>query len=340
MRRRLGGLLHSALVVGCLLGLNSTSAEATPAPASPPPVTAPVSPPVTPPDLTEQPPATGTPASPPQTSPEKPAAAKPAETTPTKPKEAPTVAQICSLIATHADGYGVPRDFFARLIWKESRFNYLAVSPVGAQGIAQFMPYTAKERGLANPFDVSQAIPASASLLKDLQAAFGSWGLAAAAYNAGAGRISSWLKSGGFLPLETEGYVLDITGQPADDFAAGAKLQPRPLNAKLTFDQACRRLPVVRAATVPMARIKPKPWGVQVAGNFRRSAALGQWERTKRQFGPVLKNSFAVVSRVRSPLGRGGIYAVRIGADSRSEADRICSSLRSAGGACIVLKNR
>ncbi|PRD45406.1 lytic transglycosylase [Phyllobacterium phragmitis] len=268
--------------------------------------------------------------------------ASPPETSPAKPKEAPapTVAQICSLIATNADGYGLPREFFARLIWKESRFDYRAVSPVGAQGIAQFMPYTAKERGLADPFDIKQAIPASASLLKDLRTAFGNWGLAAAAYNAGAGRVSSWLKSGGFLPLETEGYVLDITGQAADNFAAGAKLQSRPLDAKLSFDQACRRMRIIKTATIPMARIKPKPWGIQVAGNFRRSAAVRQWKRTRRQFPSILKGHPAVVSRIRSPIGRRGIYTVRIGADSRAEADRICSNLRSAGGACIVLKNR
>jgi hypothetical protein len=258
---------------------------------------------------------------------------------PEKPA-APTVDRICTLIAEHADGHGVPRDFFARLIWKESRFDHRAVSPVGAQGIAQFMPYTAKERGLADPFDVEQAIPASAALLKDLRKAFGNWGLAAAAYNAGAGRISSWLKSGGFLPLETEGYVRDITGQTADDFAAGAEVQARPLDAKLSFDRACRRLPIIKAATIPMARIKPKPWGIQVAGNFRRSAAVNQWERTRRQFAAILKGEAPVVSRVRSPMGRRGIYAVRIGADSRAQADTICSSLRKAGGACIVLKNQ
>lgn len=258
---------------------------------------------------------------------------------PEKP-QAPTVEHICSLIAANADGHGVPRDFFARLIWKESRFDHRAVSPVGAEGIAQFMPYTAKERGLADPFDIEQAIPASAALLKDLHKDFGNWGLAAAAYNAGAGRVSSWLKSGGFLPLETEGYVRDITGQPADDFAAGAHLQARALDAKLPFDQACRRLPIIKAATIPMARIKPKPWGIQVAGNFRRAAAVGQWERTRRQFAAILKGYTAVVSRVRTPIGRSGIYAVRIGADSRAQADNICTKLRSAGGACIVLKNQ
>ncbi|MBB5702585.1 soluble lytic murein transglycosylase-like protein [Ochrobactrum daejeonense] len=254
--------------------------------------------------------------------------------------KAPTINRICELIGDNAETHGIPRDFFARLIWKESRFDHNAVSPVGAEGIAQFMPYTAKERGLSDPFDIEQAIPASASFLRDLKQAFGNWGLAAAAYNAGAGRVSGWMRSGGFLPLETEDYVLDITGAPADDFAAGKEVANRPLDPKLDFGAACRRLPIVRSATIPMSRVKPKPWGIQVAGNFRRSAAVNQWNRLRRQFGTVLAGHAPVISRIRTPIGRRGIYAVRIGANSRAEANGICAKLRAAGGACIVSRNR
>lgn len=252
----------------------------------------------------------------------------------------PTSREICKLIETSADTHSIPKDFFARLIWKESHFNPHAVSPVGAQGIAQFMPYTAKERGLADPFDIKQAIPASAHFLSDLRRDFGNWGLAAAAYNAGPGRVSRWKRSGGFLPLETENYVLDITGLPADSFASGAEITNRPLDPKLPFMQACELLPVIRKATIPMARIKPKPWGIQVAGNFRRNVAVNQWQRLRKQFPSVLATHNPVISRVRSPIARRGIYAVRIGADNRKEADQICGKLRAAGGSCIVLRNR
>lgn len=253
---------------------------------------------------------------------------------------APSVTQICAAIATHADGHGVPRDFFARLIWKESRFDVSATSPVGAQGIAQFMPGTAKERGLADPYDFLQALPASAKLLKDLRKAFGNWGLAAAAYNAGPTRVSRWISSGGFLPLETEEYVLDITGISADDFSTGAEIKNFPLNGKFNFDSACRQLPIVRFATVSMAQIKPKPWGIQIAGNFRQSAAVRQMNRLKRNFPTILDKHEPIISRNRSAMGRRGIYAVRIGADSRVEANQICAQLQSAGGACIVTRNR
>jgi Transglycosylase SLT domain/SPOR domain len=252
-----------------------------------------------------------------------------------------TIGRICHLIEAHADSHNLPRDFFARLIWKESRFDPGAESPAGAEGIAQFMPGTARLRGLADPFDVEQAIPASAKYLDELKRGYGNLGLAAAAYNAGEARVSRWLSSGGFLPLETEDYVLDIMGEPADNFAdLKHEGTVHPLDPKLEFGEACRSLPVIMAATVPMARINLKPWGIQVAGNFRRAAAIRQWQRTKGRFPALLAAYDPVVSRVRTPRGRRGVYAVRIGADNRAEADIICQRLRGAGGACIVLRNR
>ncbi|WP_292378681.1 lytic transglycosylase domain-containing protein, partial [Mesorhizobium sp.] len=126
--------------------------------------------------------------------------------------------KVCNLIQANADQNALPRDFFARLIWKESRFDPNAVSPVGAEGIAQFMPGTAKMRGLADSFDINQAIPASARYLAEMKTSYGNLGLAAAAYNAGESRVSRWLNSGGFLPMETESYVFDVMGEPVDKF--------------------------------------------------------------------------------------------------------------------------
>jgi hypothetical protein len=248
---------------------------------------------------------------------------------------------ICDLIAAEADANGLPRDFFARLIWKESRFDADAVSPAGAEGIAQFMPGTAKLRGLVDSFDVDQAISASAAYLAELRAVYGNLGLAAAAYNAGENRVSRWLAAGGFLPIETEDYVLDILGEPVDSFADRShRAMVRPLHAGYSFVRACRELPVIMASTIPMSHINVKPWGVQVAGNFRRSAAVGHWQRVLNRFPKLLGSYKPVVSRVRSPLGRRGIYAVRIGAGSRAEADHICADLHAVGGSCVVLRNR
>ena len=65
---------------------------------------------------------------------------------------------ICRVVSQAAADNELPLDFFTRLIWQESRFNPDAVSPKGAQGIAQFMPGTASGRGLANPFEPVQAL--------------------------------------------------------------------------------------------------------------------------------------------------------------------------------------
>ena len=147
-----------------------------------------------------------------------------------------TVGRICALIEREANRHGLPRDFFARLIFKESRFDPGAVSPAGAEGIAQFMPGTASMRGLDDSFDIDKAIPASAKYLSELKTGFGNLGLAAAAYNAGENRVARWLSSGGFLPLETENYVLDIMGEPADNFSNKAYAGTvQPLHPKLEF---------------------------------------------------------------------------------------------------------
>jgi Transglycosylase SLT domain/SPOR domain len=252
-----------------------------------------------------------------------------------------SIGRICNLIRTHAERENLSPDFLARLIWKESRFDPNAVSPAGAEGIAQFMPGTAAARGLQNSFDINQAIPASAHYLSEMRTNYGNLGLAAAAYNAGENRVSRWLSSGGFLPIETENYVLDIMGEPVDKFADATYAGTiQPLDPKSSFWNACRRLPVLESTVVAMATINVKPWGIQVAGNFRRSAAIRQWQLIQSRYRALLADYEPVVSRVRTPMGRAGIYAVRIGVDDRADANIICRQLHGAGGACVVVRNR
>src|SRR6202451_3060960 len=113
-----------------------------------------------------------------------------------------TADDICRAIEEDAAANGLPVEFFARVIWQESRFNAQAVSSKGAQGIAQFMPQTADWRGLSNPFNPIEALHNSASYLRDLRARFGNLGLAAAGYNAGPGRVREWLTGKRALPSE------------------------------------------------------------------------------------------------------------------------------------------
>lgn len=126
--------------------------------------------------------------------------------------------QFCLALKEAAEESGIPVPFFARLLWQESRFKSNEVSQAGAQGVAQFMPETAAEVGLDDPFDPMKALPASARFLRKLRDDFGNLGLAAAAYNAGPGRILKWLAKESDLPRETRDYVRIITGTRAEDW--------------------------------------------------------------------------------------------------------------------------
>lgn len=104
--------------------------------------------------------------------------------------------------------HGLPPRLLRALIWAESRFNPLAVSPAGAAGLAQLMPGTARELGVTNRHDPRQNIDGGARYLRQMLDRFGSVHLALAAYNAGPGTVN---KAGG-IPRnrETPGYVRSV----------------------------------------------------------------------------------------------------------------------------------
>jgi hypothetical protein len=130
----------------------------------------------------------------------------------------PPKSRFCEALRQAAESSNIPIAFFARLLWQESRFRSSEVSSAGAQGVAQFMPATAAEVGLDDPFDPYQALPASAKFLRKLYDQFGNLGLAAAAYNGGPGRLQRWLSGRGILPRETRNYVRIITGNAVEDW--------------------------------------------------------------------------------------------------------------------------
>lgn len=124
-----------------------------------------------------------------------------------------------ALVASSAIANGLSPVLLAALLQAESGFDPGAVSPVGAQGIAQLMPGTARGLGLSDPFDPAAAIPAAAGLLAGHVRAFGSIPLALAAYNAGPGAVARY---GGIPPYpETQAYVARILA-----LAAGAGIIP------------------------------------------------------------------------------------------------------------------
>lgn len=107
--------------------------------------------------------------------------------------------------------YGIPPGLLGRLLYQESHYRTDIItgavsSPVGAQGIAQFMPATAAELGI-DPLNPAQAINAAGRYLRQLYDRFGDWKMALAAYNFGQGNVAK----GRAWPAETVAYVNDIS---------------------------------------------------------------------------------------------------------------------------------
>jgi len=249
---------------------------------------------------------------------------------------------VCRIIAREASRRVLPPDFLARLIWRESLFDPNAVSPKGAQGIAQFMPGTARQRGLADPFVPHEALQASASLLADLRNRFGNLGLAAAAYNAGPNAVAAWRAGTRGLPAETQDYVMFITGRAVDDWAAPDASHPLPaLAMNRDFDATCRKLASRRLDPSPaLPRAMMKPWGAIVAGNRSANIAMRSFTQLRQRYPKLFADREPLVVKKASPgMGSSRIAYVMIGADSRAEAEAFCSRLHAAGGDCLVERN-
>jgi transglycosylase-like protein with SLT domain/sporulation related protein len=276
---------------------------------------------------------------------------KPAETA----RDTDTREAMCLMIESAAKAQDLPLEFFARVIWQESRFQSDAVGPVTrsgqrAQGIAQFMPGTANERRLLDPFDPVQALPKSAEFLSELRQQFGNLGLAAAAYNAGPRRVQEWLAGSGPMPQETRNYVIAITGTSVDDWASAARNGNK--NGK-TLDRAptssCRELMALlkRAPNPFVTQLEQhvklgadRLWGVQLAAGFNRDKALAMYSRAMRQLSAVIGDRDpSLLGTMWRSRGTRIFYQVRIGTDTRPAADDLCGRIRRAGGACFVLRN-
>ena len=266
--------------------------------------------------------------------------------TPARAEPRPSVDEICRTLAQAASDNELPEEFFTRLIWQESRFDPAAVSPAGAQGIAQFMPQTAAMRGLANAFEPLEALRESASYLRELRTTFrGNLGLAAAAYNAGPGQVEAWLAGRRRLPFETQAYVRIITGYAAEAWALPTPPQLPPSNTSPSTAAAGARCVELAKLLIdrPQRRRDLKsdpawgPWGVQLAGTWSEGRVLATYEQLRRRYDAVLGERLPLVldAQRRAPSR----FIVRVSESSRQEADALCAKLKAAGGACIVLRN-
>lgn len=256
---------------------------------------------------------------------------------------------LCLMVDSAARANDLPAEFFAHVIWQESHFRPQAVGPVThtgqrARGIAQFMPNTAKERGLLDPFNPVQALPKAAEFLADLRSQFGNIGLAAAAYNAGPRRVRDWLAGAGGMPAETRNYVVAITGRELEDWVKiGDNSKIFDNKAKTTCHELLTTLKekpnfFLSRLEQRVARAVAKPWGVQVATGFSRDQALTAYARAVKDFDDVAGKQAnpdlqPILFRSR---GTSSFYQVRIGTSTRREAEIICTQIRAAHGSCLV----
>jgi hypothetical protein len=252
---------------------------------------------------------------------------------------------ICQLVEAAGAANRLPFGFFARVIWQESRFRSDAVGPVTrsggrAQGIAQFMPMTAAERLLRNPFDPAEALPKSAEFLRELQEQFGNLGLAAAAYNAGPARVRDWIAGRRTLPSETQAYVRIVTGRRAEEWRPQVTVST--LNVTIPADMPCEK--IAAKAPMPNKEVPNKstsPWGVQLIGDLSELKALAAYRALQKKHEAILGNYQPMV--IRTPTVKmtaaPAWTRIRVEAESRQVADALCSRLRAVGETCLVQRN-
>ncbi|ENW82212.1 hypothetical protein F909_01288 [Acinetobacter sp. ANC 3929] len=124
-----------------------------------------------------------------------------------------------SLIRQAAQQHGISEGLIKAVMHTESGFNINARSPVGAQGLMQLMPATARRFNVNNAYDPQQNIFGGAKYLSWLLKRFnGNTQLVIAAYNAGEGNVD---KYGGIPPFrETQDYVRRVTSRYQNLYAS------------------------------------------------------------------------------------------------------------------------
>jgi len=306
-------------------GTTAPAAPAAPADTNTPPAAGndATSPPAA---TTPAPPADSNATPPPATTEAPPAAAPAAPPPPARAGGVDVRESLCLMIESAARSHNLPLEFFARVIWQESRFEPGVVGPRTrsgdrAQGIAQFMPRTAAERGLLDPFDPVQALPKSAEFLRELAS----------------GRRP--------LPAETRHYVLAITGISVDEWAGSGKREPaqKPKAGCGELMALLHRAPnpFVQKLEERVNIVAAAPWGVQLAAGFSRDHALANYASLARRYAELLTGRDpSLLSSILRSRGTQPFYQVRVGAETRAAAETLCGSIRRAGGACFVLRNR
>ena len=249
---------------------------------------------------------------------------------------------ICQHIEGASTRHMLDPGFFARLLWQESRFDANALSPAGAQGIAQFMPSTATLRGFSDSYNPAEAMERSAHYLAELQRRYGNAGLAAVAYNGGEGRADGFVDGRG-LAVETIEYVQIITGLTAEDWRdAPPKTHDFALEKNLAFMPAClamaRNRKVSAIKGVPGKPQLPK-WGAQIGFGSSKSAARTRATRVAQQCPAAADAKMEIIFVKNRVQGRPGYHMARMTGHDRASVSGLCQKVRAQGCPCAVYKN-
>lgn len=255
------------------------------------------------------------------------------------------VYDTCNAIEVFTKRHSLNSGFFARLIWQESRFDPNALSHANARGIAQFIPSTARLRGLKDPYNPADALEHSAQYLSEMVRRYGNEGMAAIGYNGGERRAEGFLEGKGLAP-ETVNYVPIITGLTAEQWRdTPPKDHDFRLDKNMSFHAACTQMARNRKLT-PLKRVKPppppiKPWGVQLGFGTSKNSAKDKINRqTLSCRAQVRREKLDLVYVKNRVSGKKGYFFGRIGRNSRQGAQKLCNSLKRLRCSCLVVQNK
>ena len=247
--------------------------------------------------------------------------------------------QFQPVINAAASKYGIDPAWLSKLLYQENGFKPTGTSSAGAQGIAQFMPGTAKRYGV-DVNDPNSSIDGAAHYLSDNLKMFGgNVGLATAAYNWGEGNVQKWMKQGGSVPKETQQYVSNITGTPITTWAgaggASSRLAATPSQAPGPMDPSAQAggpgatlgtpgstvnppIPTTPGTTInstpTVAGVPTSQWA-QVGQNLKKTLGMPDddaKDQDQQQVRPLQAPPAPPARNVSPLLGNSQLYAQRM----------------------------